>query len=175
MNQILKSTLITLIVSTFLSMDSFAQKRKKADKDTKEWNYEVMCAGVGNTGTKLVKVFSYSKSKNVAIEQAKKNAVHAMIFQGYNGNSVAGCPTQKPLTNNPALEQEKKEFFDAFFADGGKYQKFVSISGDGAIAPGDRLKVGKQYKIGVVVSVMYDLLRKDLETSGIIRGLSSGF
>jgi hypothetical protein len=45
-------------------------------------------------------VFSYSKKADVAIEQAKKNAIHAVIFQGYNGNSTTGCPTQKPLASS---------------------------------------------------------------------------
>ena len=75
----------------------------------------------------------------------------------------------------PALEQEKAEFFDQFFAECGKYMKFVSISSDVEVAAEDIMKVGKEYKIGVVVSVMYDLLRKDLEAAGIIKGLSSGF
>lgn len=177
MNKTIKSLVVvaTLVASLFSVKSATAQAGKKADKDTKLWRYEVQCVGVGNEGTKLIKVFSYSKKADVAIEQAKKNAIHAMIFQGFNGNSGSGCPTQKPLANNPALEQEKAEFFDSFFADGGKYMKFVSVSGDGSIDAADRMKVGKEYKVGVVVSVMYDLLRKDLEAAGIIRGLSSGF
>ena len=131
--------------------------------------------GVGVEGTKLVKVWSYSKNPVLAIEQAKKNAVHAMIFQGFSGNSATGCQTQKPLTNNPALESERADFFEAFFADGGKYMKFVTLSGDGSINPQDRLKIGKEYKIGVFVSVMYDQLRKDLEAAGIVKSLSFGF
>lgn len=168
---------VTLMISMAAVNSATAQEiaKKKADKQTVEWRYEVQCVGVGNEGTKLIKVFSYSKKPTVAIEQSKKNAIHAMIFQGFNGNSGSGCPTQKPLTNNPALEQEKSEYFDQFFADGGKYMKFVSISGDGEVAAEDRMKVGKEYKIGVVVSVLYDLLRKDLEAAGIIKGLSSGF
>ena len=63
---------------------------------------------------------------------------------------------------------------DSFY-DGGKYMKFVSVSGDGSIAAEDRLKVGKEYKIGVVISVSKDNLRKDLEDAGIVKGLSSGF
>lgn len=165
---------MTLLFAT-ISTATFAQAGKKADKDTKIWRYEVQCVGVGNEGTKLIKVFSYSKKADVAIEQAKKNAVHAVIFQGYTGNSGSGCPSQRPLAASPSLEDEKKEFFDAFFADGGKYMKFVSVSGDGAVAAEDRMKVGKEYKIGVVVSVMYDLLRADLEAAGIVKGLSSGF
>src|SRR6218665_3221980 len=166
---------VTLLFAAISPSTVSAQAGKKADKDTKIWRYEVQCVGVGNEGTKLIKVFSYSKKPDVAIEQAKKNAVHAMIFKGFNGNSGSGCPTQKPLASNPSIEEEKKEFFDAFFADGGKYMKFVSVSGDGQVAAEDRMKVGKEYKVGVVVSVMYDLLRKDLEDAGIIKGLSSGF
>ncbi|MBK9799658.1 MAG: hypothetical protein IPP56_07980 [Bacteroidetes bacterium] len=170
---------LTLLLATIQFNSAYAQGQgaagRKADRDTRAWRYEVQCVGVGTDGTKLIKVFSYSKKADVAIEQAKKNAVHAMIFQGFVGNSGSGCPTQKPLTNNPGLEQEKIEFFDSFFADGGKYMKFVTVSGDGAVAAQDRMKVGKEYKIVVVVSVMYDQLRKDLEAAGIIRGLSSGF
>jgi hypothetical protein len=173
MNTLIKNVAFGFAI--FAAQNTFSQAQKKADNDTKLWRYEVQCEGVGNEGTKLIKVFSYSKKPDVAIEQAKKNAVHAMIFQGFNGNSGVGCPTQKPLTNNPGLEQEKKEFFDSFFADGGKYMKFVSVSGDGSIAVEDRMKVGKEYKVGVIVSVMYDLLRKDLEAAGIVRSLSSGF
>jgi hypothetical protein len=37
------------------------------------------------------------------------------------------------------------------------------------------IKIGKEYKIGVIVSVQKDYLRKDLEAAGVIKGLSSGF
>ncbi len=50
--------------------------------------------------------------------------------------------------------------------------KFVAASGDGVP---EVLRVGKEFKVGVVVSVMKDQLRKDLEAAGIIKGLSSGF
>jgi hypothetical protein len=70
---------------------------------------------------------------------------------------------------------EKQEYFDDFFADGGKYLKFVNVTGDGSVAAEDRLKVGKEYKIGVVLSVNVDGLRKDLEAAGVVKSLSSGF
>lgn len=79
------------------------------------------------------------------------------------------------MVSNPNLENEKADFFEPFFEEGGKYMKFVSSSGDGNIDAADRMKVGKEYKIGVVVSVMKDALRKDLEAAGISKGLSSGF
>lgn len=151
----------------------FSQARKKAENDTKEWRYEIEPVQTGSQGTYLVKVWSYSKKPNVAIEQAKKNAVHGIIFRGFaTKDRVEG---KEALARNPNLEMEKQEFFDDFFADGGKYMKFVSVTGDGSVAAEDRLKVGKEYKIGVVVSVNVGSLRKDLETAGIIKSLGAGF
>lgn len=151
---------------------SFAQAKKKADKDTQDWRYDVECVSTGAQGSYLVKVWSYSKKPAVAIEQAKKNAVHGIIFKGFTG-AGAGC-TQKPLVDDPAAEQANAEFFKDFFADGGKYMKFVAVSSDGMINPEDRIKIGKEYKIGVVVSVLKDNLRADLENAGIIKKLGGG-
>lgn len=170
MKTILRKTNLLLLLIVGFSLSVNAQAGKKADKQTVQWRYEVECVSTGAAGSYLVKVWSYSKKADVALDQAKKNAVHAIVFQGFTG-AGAGC-TQKPLTNNPALEQEKEVFFKEFFADGGKYMKFVSSSGDGNK---EVVKVGKEYKVGVVVSVQKDLLRKDLEAAGIIKGLSSGF
>lgn len=164
---------IILGILVLFSISVFGQAKKKANKDTNQWRYEIEVVSVGAPGTYLIKVWSYSKKPQIAIEQAKKNAVHGIIFTGFVGKQGVGG--QKPLTNNVNLEQEKAEYFKSFFADGGKYMKFVNISNDGSIAAEDRLKVGKEYKIGVIVSVNTSALRKDLEDAGIIKSLDSGF
>ena len=103
-----------------------------------------------------------------------KQASHkAIIFKGFTG--TLSVPGQKALTSNVNLEEEKVEFFKPFFADGGKYMKFVSTSNDGAVAAEDRMKIGKEFKVGVIVSVNVAALRKDLEDAGIIKSLNSGF
>ena len=163
---------LLLIVLTSFSLSISAQN-KKADKDTRNWVYEIEPVGVGTQGSYLIKVWSYSKKPMVALEQAKKNAVHGIIFKGFTG--IQGVPGQRPLTNNPNLEVEQAEFFKNFFAEGGKYMKFVNITNDGSVAAEDRLKIGKEYKIGVVVSVNVAGLRMDLEDAGMVRGLNSGF
>ncbi len=168
-----KFLLIFSVITSLFSSNIFAQASKKADIDTREWRYEIEAVNTGVTGTYLVKAWSYSKKPDVAIEQAKKNAVHGVIFKGITGHS--GVSGQGPLATNPNIEQEKKDFFDAFFADGGKYMKFVSSSNDGAIEAEDIMKIGKEYKVGVILSVNAALLRKDLESAGIIKSLSSGF
>lgn len=162
-----------LFLTLCYSVTVSAQAKKKADKQTAAWRYEIEAVGTGVQGTYLVKVWSYSKKPNVAIDQATKNAVHGIIFKGFAGKQ--GVPSQKPLTTNVNLEEEKADFFKPFFSTGGKYMKFVNVTNNGAIAAEDRFKVGKEYKIGVVVSVNVAALRKDLEDAGIIKGLSSGF
>lgn len=167
--------ILLIVFSVFVTEKTYAQKgQKKVDNETNEWRYEVEAEGNGTQGTYQIKVWTYSKNQETAIEQAKKNAVHAIIFKGFpNNGRIQG---QKPLARNPNLEQEKEEFFKEFFKDGGKFQKYVFLANNGAIAPGDRIKISKkEYKIGVVVSVNVAGLRKDLEEAGIIKGLSSGF
>ena len=174
-NQIKYNLTFSLILCLLIPFSFSAQNgKKKANKDTYNWRYELEVVATGVQVTYQVKVLSYSKKADTAIEQAKKNAVHGIIFRGFTANGrVQG---KKPLSRNPNLEIEHGDFFKDFFAQGGKYLKFVSVVNNGAIAPGDRIKVSKkEYKIGVVISVDVNSLRKDLEAAGIIKSMSSGF
>ena len=160
-----------LLVSFTSSAQVFSKRKSK--KDTHNFRYEIECIGEGKQGTYAIKVFSYSKKPKVAIEAAKRNAVHGIIFKGISGG---GCVNKPALARNPNLEQEKADYFKAFFANGGKYSKFVVASTDGAIEAGDVTKISKkEFKVGVNVSVNVSLLRKDLEAAGIIKSLGSMF
>jgi hypothetical protein len=165
------NTLLVLISIT----NSFGQviAKTKANADTRNFRYEIEAHGEGVEGTYLVKVWTYSRSPKVSITQAKKNAVHGIIFQGFAGSGkVSGQP---PLCSSPSAEIQFADFFNSFFANNGPYLKYVSISGDGSVAAGDRLLVGGEYKIGVIVSVRKDLLKADLVEAGIVRTINSGF
>jgi hypothetical protein len=173
MKTIKKHTILIVLILFCFSVSGNAQAKRKANKDTEAWRYEIEAVQTGVQGTYLIKVWSYSKKPDVAIEQAKKNAVHGVIFRGFAGKQ--GIPGQQALTSNVSLEQEKADFFDPFFSNGGKYMKFVASTNDGAVAAEDRMKVGKEYKVGVIVSVNVSALRKDLEDAGIIKKLGAGF
>lgn len=167
------SNLIYVLSFLFISLISCSITSKKTNKDINKWKYEIEAVQQGVQGTYLIKVWSYSKKPDLAIEQAKKNAIHGIIFKGYAGkDAIQG---QKPITNNSNLENEKSDFFKEFFIDNGKFNKYVSLSNDGAVAAEDRMRVGNEFKIGVVVSVNVSLLRKYLEDEGIIKSLNSGF
>jgi len=165
----MKKILLSLLVVAIALPMMAGPRQKKADKDTQQYRYEIECAGNATQGNYLVKVWSYSKTASIAENQCRKNAVHGVIFKGYGGGQ--GCVAQRPIANEPGAETQHKEYFDSFFATGGEFQKYASIV-EGTT---EVMKVGKEYKVGNVVSVRKDDLRKALEAAGVIRGLSSGF
>lgn len=166
-----------LAVLLLLPVAGFASAKKKAQKEMFQWRYEVEpTVGQAKQGMAMVKIWTYSKKAKVAVAQASKSAVHAIIFKGYvpaaNGMRIQG---QKPLITDFNAETEHEAYFKDFFSDGGKYQKFVTLVNNGTPGQGDIQKVGKEYKIGIVVVVAKDALRKELESAGIVRSLGSGF
>ncbi len=171
----LKHVILSVLFIGFCTSVNAQWKKNKANEDTKIWRYDLECEGIAKKGSKLVKVWSYSKNPKHAISRGMKNAVHGIIFKGYAGGGQ-GCTPFQALVSDPSVEEKHKEFFDSFFADGGAYLRYVSSATDGSIAPGDRLKVSKrEYKIGVIVNVQTDQLRKLLESKGIVKALNSGF
>lgn len=153
-----------------------AQRKKKGREIagyTKQ-NYEITCIGVGDEGTKLIAVYGYGKDHDRATYEAKRNAIHGVIFKGTEVNT-GGCMGVKPLAKSPMLETERADFFQKFFQDGGQYLNYVSLSAEGR-AQRKVTKIDKKtYKVGIAVAIRYDALRKDLEKAGVIKKLSAGF
>jgi|JFJP01.1.fsa_nt_gi hypothetical protein len=168
----LKNLFAVSLVFFLFSLTTEAQtKKQRAAAGYTISNYEVECMGTGMDGTQLIKVWGFGKKPDDAIYMAKKNAVHAVIFKGILGGKP-GCMT-RPLVNQPDAEQKNREYFNSFFADGGRYLAFVSQTGDGKV---DRIKVSnKDYKVGIIVAVMHSQLRSELEAAGILKELSRGF
>ena len=170
---------ILLFAAAMLSLASCTTARKAiADQETLVWRYEIEpTSGQATQGSILVKVWSYSKDKNVAINQAGKNAVHGVLFKGVSAlnDGSSRVPAQRAIVTDLNAETTYQDYFKAFFADGGKYMKYVNFVNNGVPAPGDIIKIKNEYKIGVKVSVSKDALRKEMEAAGIVRSLGSGF
>lgn len=156
------------IVFSFTVLTSYA---KKTDPQAAQWRYDIECAGNGQEGNYLVKIWVYNSKAIVPAEEVKKSAIHGIIFRGYSKNNI--CDTeQKPLIRDASIQYEKQDFFNVFF---GKEQSFLKYASMVSPTP-EVIKISKkEFKVGYVVSISKDLLRKDLEKSGVIRGLSSGF
>ena len=166
-----KLNLFLLIIFSFSLFGSLsAQNLKKEFK--KLWgsdvSYEVAVVGIGTDGTKLLKVWGYEKKEDMAKIEAKKNAVAACLFKGAVGDREK---VVKPIVPNENDANKHQAYFETFFETGGQYLQYVAMTND---ATGkDIVKMAKGYKVGIVVSVMYDELRKEMERQGIVKKLSS--
>ena len=134
-------------------------------------NYEVECLGTGKNGTELFKIWGYGRKPDDAVIQAKKNAVHAIIFKGI-ATGISGCSSIS-LIQDINIESENAEFFNEFFDKDGEYLRYIEITGEGAE---DVIKVNsRMYKISLAVSVNRDRLNSYLVQKKIIKAFGSQF
>ncbi len=160
---------ILILLTILLTNTLIASPCKKADKETAQMRYELQAAvGQAPEGSAMVRVWTYSRKAQIAKEQAGKNAVHGILFKGYpslnHGNTrIVG---REALISDASIWDTQAAYWQAFFKDGGGYQRFVSYIANGT--PDFRTKVNKEYKIGIVVLVQVDALRKQLQEDGII-------
>ena len=101
---------------------AYADKKKKLNEDTDRFRYDIEYCKTAADGMVMVKVWSYSKNSNLAMQQGRKNAVHGVIFRGYTGDASAA---QYPLVTDPTIESVKADYFNAFFSEEGPYMRYV--------------------------------------------------
>ena len=166
---------VLILLAVVISAPDMYAKKKKEDKDTYAWRYEIEPVEGAVPGACRVKVWTYAKKADKAIAQAPKNAVHGIIFKGYAANPEARVPGRRAMVTDYAVEQEFADYFEEFFADGGSYKRVVAEVNNGAPLAGAVIKVGKEYKMGIIVMVKTDELRKELESAGVLKSLNSGF
>lgn len=157
----MNKTFFILFLTIMFSYNAWAEY----DKIEK---YEIQSAGTGVEGTYLVKVLIYSKTNKLSDDAYKYAAVHGCIFRGFSG--APGMTSAPPMASSPTLEEDREEYFKTFFES--TYMNFASVVE--ASYKVIRLKK-KGYKLEAIVQVKKDKLRHELEKSGIIKGLASGF
>lgn len=132
--------------------------------------YEIKGAGTGMQGTFLVKVYVVSKKNKPDLDLLKKCAVHGVLFKGFS--DADSRVKQKPLAGSILTEQQHSDFFEPFFEDNKAYLNYADL----VTSQYEVVKLAKkQYKIGAVLSVSKEQLRKDLEQAGVIKSLGAGF
>jgi hypothetical protein len=154
------------------AQERYTRKERKAHYNS-NYNYEVQIMGVGQDGTKVMKVVGYGKRVEDAVIEAKMNAVASVIFKGIPGGY--GAAATPAILTDPNAGDKHAAYFENFFSPGGKYLQFITMTTDGMPSGQDRLKIKTGYKVSIYAQVMYDALRKQLEVDGIARRLDSGF
>lgn len=166
---------IKLFLPIFLIFQyAFSQTRgeiRTSDERTRNWQYESICAESGGTESSyLLQITSYVPDLRLALDQAKKDAIHAVLFKGLAGNNL-GCTTKDPLITNADYENNN-QYFEDFFFNSTQYNKYAtSPTGSAETSEVYKVKGKKNYRVTFIISVNVDELRKKLEFDKIIESL----
>lgn len=147
-----------LIILSITGLDANAQ--------TVYSKYSVRCLGVELDGSQTLRVQGYGRNKNDAKEQAMKNAVYAVIFDGIR-DGVEGC-NMRPLVTEVNARERYEDYFDIFFSDKGAYKEYVSMR-DTKKRSADKEKDRIGYSYDLTVRVLRPELKARLKADNIIK------
>lgn len=125
----------------------------------------VRCMGVELDGSQTLRVQGYGRNRADAKEQAQKNAVWAVIFDGIREGS-GGCET-RPLVTEVNARERYEDYFNIFFADNGEYKKYVSLR-DTKKRSGGKVKDKTGYSYDLTVRVLRSELKARLKADNVI-------
>jgi len=87
--------------------------------------HQTECMGIEMDGSQTVKAWGTGRNRHDAVEQAKKNAVRDVLFNGIVAGK-AECQI-KPVLAEVNVRERNEAYFNKFFADGGEFRKFLSL------------------------------------------------
>ena len=116
-----KESIYLVSIFTILTYILSCNPQKKISEN---YSQEIECLGSEMDGSITVKAFGKGKNRKDAIEQAKKNAVNEIIFNGLrSGKNDCGSA---PLISLPNARIKYEDYFNTFFTDGGGYSVFAT-------------------------------------------------
>lgn len=158
------AVLLFLLAATWLTTE--AQGKKGYHYEIQSYDGSV----AADANFSIVKVWSYGKREKLTRRECAKNAVHGIIFKGYGAASMRSEDRGfKALC--PEGYEAHEDYFDDFFSSG-DYWQYVQESSNGELMATDVIKIARrEYKVGMIVMVNTEALRKRLEKDGIIKKL----
>ena len=158
----MKRILGTTVMALLCAMTAMAQKTAVYAYTNKT----LECLGGELDGSQTLRVSGIGRNKADSKEQAKKNAVWAVIFNGIQGGAE-GCNT-RPLINEPNAAEKYEDYFNIFFADNGDYKEYISMEDTKRrSAKKAKSKVAANYTI--TVRVLRPQLRQRLISDGVLK------
>ena len=118
--------------------------------------YKTECLGKNTDGTVVLKAWGNGSNETEALNQAKKNALEAVLFLGIlDGKS--DCES-RPLLTEVNVQQKNETYFNTFFSDKGDYSNFISSE-----------KINKKSDVkpsrnGVTIGVVVNVQKSELKT-----------
>ena len=125
----------------------------------------IRCMGVELDGSQTLRVQGYGRNRSDAKEQAMKNAVWAVIFDGIR-DGVEGC-NMRPLVTEVNAKERYEDYFNLFFADNGAYKEYVSLR-DTKKRSGGKSKDKLGYAYDLTIRVLRAQLKARLKADNVI-------
>lgn len=129
-------------------------------------NLDVECLGVEHDGSQTLRATGLGRNKTDAVEQAKKDAVMAVLFAGVRSGK-GGCDI-RPLVCEPNAREKYAAYFDVFMADHGDYSKYTSMI-DKRLGSNQKKKGKIEVSYRITVRVKRSELKNRLISDGILQ------
>lgn len=124
------------------------------------------CISVEQDGSQTLRIWGTGRNRSDAIEQAKKDAVYEVLFNGVQkGNKGYN---RRPLIPEVNARERYQEYFDNFFKDKGDYLNYISMA-DRRWGSTEKEKGPIQVRYRITVRVLIPELRQRLLQDGILK------
>ncbi len=131
-------------------------------------NYETKIIGTELDGSYTLRVCGKARNSADAYVQAGKQAVKDILFKNIYFTNPKESPL-KPLLLTPNAQQKYEDYFNAFFADGGEYRKYMSMK-EKRVGSSDFMKTNADATCITTVCVYRSKLKQKLIDDGILGG-----
>jgi hypothetical protein len=162
--------LVGSIALVAFSITGFAQKdvpvKPWLDVSTKEAFKQ------GDDGTLQMYIKMKGSDYEACKVKAEKAAIYIAIFEGYDANVAANIPKTGPLAKESVYDQNLA-YFDAFFADGGKYKSYISKCDKHPTMIAEMKLDKKTIEANLIVTIRKKSLQERLLEDKIIQPLMS--
>jgi hypothetical protein len=160
---------ITIITVLFSLAAMQAQHARAQKRSSGNYSFKTECMGVELDGSQTLKAWGNGRNRADAVEQAKKNAIRDVIFNGV-AEGKQECQL-KPLVFEVNAQEKYEDYFNKFFADGGEFINYISLRDEriGEKISRDRKKAREGVTNGLVVRVLRTELKAKLIADGIIK------
>ena len=168
----MKRIYLLLLAMTMVVTSTWAKK-----DETPDYDYELSSVketASATSGFKIFKVWSYATKRQLLTQDiCMRNAIHGILFKGLVGMDT-GTQGNVPAMIPDGYESHK-EYFDTFF-ESGEFKQFIQLTSRGAQQAGDVMQINKKrWKVGMLVQVNVNALRKRLEKDHIVESAANIF
>lgn len=138
-----------------------------ARKSQAYYDYKSKLIGTELDGSYTIRAWGRARNSVNAYAQARKQAVRDVIFEGVQAAS-SNLDDLKPLCFDMNAKTKYEDYFNAFFADGGDFEKYCSMK-ERRLMSSNFSRTDNQAVAQVSVCVYRTKLKEKLIADGILK------